>query len=675
MPAPHLSYVVEPPDERWARSVRRRRATGPLRLARVTLVALAVMLGCSTVFAGTAVAAPDHDGDGHGDDDCAPLDPAVHPGALDKPDLGFEDMNCDGIDGDESKAIFVALTGDDAAAGTRTNPMRTIAAAVAAAAAVGADVYIAAGSYESEPAGGVPLADGVGLYGGYEPLTGARSADQMTTIKGSPQALLAQGDTAVVLQLLTLEGTADASLSAYGLRAVADGSGPSRLALSRVSATGTAAAAGARGSVGADGVAGAGRAGGAGGAGGCGSARGEMGDAGEGLHTGSIGPDGAHAAHPGAPDEAAWQLGFGSPGGDGGPGGGGWGGRGGDGGPFGTCGGRGGTGGSGGGGAGGGTGGQNGGGSFGVYAFNSSVVASDSRLRGDNGGAGGDGGSSGSPGAQTSGSAGAPGACSFGCAQQGSRGESGWHGGYGGAGGAGAGGPSFGVYQAGPESGFATHNGTALINGRGGRGGYSPSRVAASSAPSGETAQLKRTATALEESAADFDGDGIGDGADSCPDMPGSATGCPVRPAKVAPPAAGTGPTNPAAGQKATDGGVANTGAGAPAKDTAPPSWRISASTAQRALKSKAIAFSITPNESCSLTALVKLGNKTLASTRKTLPGGANSKIRLKLGKKPLAALRKALRGRSQVNVVLVVTGVDTSDNTTTSTKKLRLKR
>jgi hypothetical protein len=33
---------------------------------------------------------------------------ACAPGAVDKPDLGFVDSNCDGIDGDKAAALFVA---------------------------------------------------------------------------------------------------------------------------------------------------------------------------------------------------------------------------------------------------------------------------------------------------------------------------------------------------------------------------------------------------------------------------------------------------------------------------------------------------------------------------------------------------------------------------------------
>src|SRR4051812_2311616 len=97
-------------------------ATAGLGGRRISLTgALALFISLFAVSA--AWAAPDYDGDGPkttpGKADCAPLDPNVHPGALDKPDLSFADTNCDGIDGDKAKAIFVALgVGNDAAPGT-----------------------------------------------------------------------------------------------------------------------------------------------------------------------------------------------------------------------------------------------------------------------------------------------------------------------------------------------------------------------------------------------------------------------------------------------------------------------------------------------------------------------------------------------------------------------------
>ena len=44
------------------------------------------------------------------------------------------------------------------------------------------DVYIAGGNFNES----VNLADGVGLYGGYEPITGARGGPQVTTITRAP---------------------------------------------------------------------------------------------------------------------------------------------------------------------------------------------------------------------------------------------------------------------------------------------------------------------------------------------------------------------------------------------------------------------------------------------------------------------------------------------------------
>ena len=90
----------------------------------------------------------DRDGDGILDaQDCAPENAAIKPGAADAPDLAFVDANCDGIDGDEKKAIFASPLGNDANPGTKPKPKRQIQAAVTAAALAGKDVYAAAGAY------------------------------------------------------------------------------------------------------------------------------------------------------------------------------------------------------------------------------------------------------------------------------------------------------------------------------------------------------------------------------------------------------------------------------------------------------------------------------------------------------------------------------------------------
>src|SRR5262245_2933286 len=85
--------------------------------------ALAVPL---LIFLGGAHAA-DEDADGYQAPlDCNDFDPTIHPGAADEPDDAFLDTNCDGIDGDASRALFVAPGGDDSHPGTRSLPFQTI---------------------------------------------------------------------------------------------------------------------------------------------------------------------------------------------------------------------------------------------------------------------------------------------------------------------------------------------------------------------------------------------------------------------------------------------------------------------------------------------------------------------------------------------------------------------
>src|SRR4051812_31023317 len=97
-------------EEKGVPSIRSRKA--------ILVGLLALALGMFTAST-TGYAVTDYDGDGYTTDDCAPLDPAVHPGAVDRPDLSFEDTNCDGVDGDIAKAVWVAKSGDDGATGTR----------------------------------------------------------------------------------------------------------------------------------------------------------------------------------------------------------------------------------------------------------------------------------------------------------------------------------------------------------------------------------------------------------------------------------------------------------------------------------------------------------------------------------------------------------------------------
>ena len=463
----------------------------------------------------------DSDGDGWNDDqDCAPHNPAIYPGAPDAPDLSFVDSNCDGIDGDVAHALFVAVGGNDSNPGTRVLPMRTVDFALQAAAAAGKDVYVAAGTYDEGT--GVALADQVGIYGGYDPTTWARALVTLTTVTGSPQAALADSDTGIDLQLLNLSGLS-AATSSYGVRAV----NGSELSLARVSveaasgAAGTAgtpyggpAAGGTAGSPGVNGFedddywycagnqpdpplwtpAGTNPAdptanGGRGGRGAITNGGNAAGTGGENSPLGAQGGNGVSGGigNPGASGSAGapgvigppGTSGYGpggyspAPGGNGVAGAPGVGGGGGAGGgsthSTGTCNDWGGGGGGGGAGGAGGAGGRNGtsaGGSFAIFLWASSATLLDSTLSADDGGTGGAGGAG-----QLGGSGGAMGSGGAGHdeGRAGGAGGSGGIGGAGGQGGGGSGGPTFGILLGAGSTAPAT--GTTIAHGVGGMGG------------------------------------------------------------------------------------------------------------------------------------------------------------------------------------------------------------
>ncbi|MBC7975319.1 MAG: DUF1565 domain-containing protein, partial [Myxococcales bacterium] len=81
------------------------------------------------------------------------------------------DVTCD--------VVFVALSGDDGAAGTKAAPVRTIAAAITKAAAANPvrAVFVQAGAYEEA----IEMADGVSIFGGFD-TTWTRVASATTEI-------------------------------------------------------------------------------------------------------------------------------------------------------------------------------------------------------------------------------------------------------------------------------------------------------------------------------------------------------------------------------------------------------------------------------------------------------------------------------------------------------------
>lgn len=169
---------------------------------------------------------PDADNDGVPDaSDCAPNDATVSPGANDPPDTASKDSNCDGIDGDPTKAVFASPSGSDDQPGTQAQPKRTIGAAIQAAAGMGRrEVYAAVGGYLET----LTLVDGIGVYGGYDPADWSRSTlldtvvDNASAVDNRVEAAIAVNVAQeTVLQRLTLIARASSAsgVSVYALRA------------------------------------------------------------------------------------------------------------------------------------------------------------------------------------------------------------------------------------------------------------------------------------------------------------------------------------------------------------------------------------------------------------------------------------------------------------------------
>jgi len=75
------------------------------------------------------------------------------------------DQNCDGIDGDYVRAVFVARYGAPGARGTPNAPVNTINSALALVGRGKDHIYVAAGTYNES----VTLVEGISIFGGYSP--------------------------------------------------------------------------------------------------------------------------------------------------------------------------------------------------------------------------------------------------------------------------------------------------------------------------------------------------------------------------------------------------------------------------------------------------------------------------------------------------------------------------
>jgi len=109
---------------------------------------------CPTTVAGDSFSLDptdqtDNDSDGYGVAcDCQDSDDGINPSAQDNPDPQVQDTNCDGIDGDKNKAIFITPTDDLQSAINEATY----------------DIYLSTGTYDVTD---LNLNDGVSLYGGF----------------------------------------------------------------------------------------------------------------------------------------------------------------------------------------------------------------------------------------------------------------------------------------------------------------------------------------------------------------------------------------------------------------------------------------------------------------------------------------------------------------------------
>ncbi|MBL8916948.1 MAG: hypothetical protein JNM17_39960 [Archangium sp.] len=177
-------------------------------------------------------------------------------GAIDEPDQNQLDVDCDGFDGDLTRAVFVDQTGGmDSNPGTRAMPKQTFAAALATGKE---QIYLATGTFASSD-----VNEAVAVFGGYDP-TGAWPRTPMRTILSG--SITAQPSDAgrVVFDRLEVNGDAGAmpGEAAIALRVINAASSSSLNDLHLTASTGangtngTDAAGVASGNVGTAGVAG-----------------------------------------------------------------------------------------------------------------------------------------------------------------------------------------------------------------------------------------------------------------------------------------------------------------------------------------------------------------------------------------------------------------------------------
>ncbi|MGC8927496.1 MAG: choice-of-anchor D domain-containing protein [Myxococcota bacterium] len=141
----------------------------------------------------------------------------------DEPDDGFIDANCDGIDGEITKGLFVDVQGgSDSNDGSINNPLKTIGAAIAKAGSIPQVKYIlvSEGNYYEN----FSLNKAVGIYGGYSRSNNwSRSDSYKVNIYPSQEGILVSNVSSTLLfdrLNIASRDAADASSSSYGMKII-----------------------------------------------------------------------------------------------------------------------------------------------------------------------------------------------------------------------------------------------------------------------------------------------------------------------------------------------------------------------------------------------------------------------------------------------------------------------
>jgi hypothetical protein len=141
-------------------------------------------VGCSSATDGGAEVGPDGSAESDGD---AKVPSCSVTSSTDDPDDNFEDENCDGIDGDLTKAVFVSPSGSDSSAGSMGQPVRSIAKAIELAASSGKDVYACNATYAET----LIVTDDVRVFGGYDCTDGwKRTKERVVVAPGAGTPLV-----------------------------------------------------------------------------------------------------------------------------------------------------------------------------------------------------------------------------------------------------------------------------------------------------------------------------------------------------------------------------------------------------------------------------------------------------------------------------------------------------